>query len=92
MTGRFYRKFTVGFVTWDRVRAEMNNRLIETAYHEAGHAAAAWATNVGVTEITIVRGNGAAGHIVRKYVYLGEDDPGPDWQDWEDLIYKTGCR
>ena len=25
----------------------------------------------------------------RKYVYLGEDDPGPDWQDWEDLIFKN---
>ena len=41
----------------------MNNRLIATAYHEAGHAVAAWVTNVGVTEITIVRGNGAAGGI-----------------------------
>jgi hypothetical protein len=49
-----------------KTRSDKGGQLAATAYHEAGHAAAAWLLNIRLRKVTIVPEGDALGYVLRR--------------------------
>ncbi len=59
-------------------RLRRNKRLEPTAYHEAGHAVAAFFHSVGLKWVSIVPRDGSLGHVRHNPLFRTN---APDWDD-----------
>jgi hypothetical protein len=63
-------------------------KKVKLAYHEAGHAVAAWICGIRVKRVTIVPDARSLGHVVHQFMPVCIETDSWDREDWEAFMYE----